>query len=293
MFAGKPMNLPPSYVQRFLLENLDIRGTVVKLTDVWQAMQRGRNYPSAVAGLLGEMSAIAVAIVSNLKQPGRITFHVQGNGPVNLLAVDCRETLNLRGYARVGSKVAAENGGLAALLGNGHLQLSLDMPELEQPYQSIVPLKGGDIAGVFTRYLEYSEQQAAGLWLACDEATSAALFIQKLPGADAKDPDGWTRVLSLAETARKAELLELDPTALLRRLFSEEDVRLYSPCAVTHNWPPEPEKIVAMLRTMGEEEVRNLLAEYGEISIQDEMSNHDYCFGAEEIDAIFRPSAPR
>ena len=30
--------LPTSYVQRFLLEDLDIRGAVVRLTDVWQAM---------------------------------------------------------------------------------------------------------------------------------------------------------------------------------------------------------------------------------------------------------------
>ena len=30
--------LPESYVQRFLLEDLDIRGAVVRLTGVWQAM---------------------------------------------------------------------------------------------------------------------------------------------------------------------------------------------------------------------------------------------------------------
>ena len=29
---------PPSHVQRFLLEDLDIRGAFVRLTGVWQAM---------------------------------------------------------------------------------------------------------------------------------------------------------------------------------------------------------------------------------------------------------------
>ena len=96
------MNKPhsPSYVQRFLLEDLDIRGAVVRLTDVWQAMQAGRGYPPAVARLLGEMSAVSAVIAGNLKQPGRLTFQVSSQGPVSLLVIDCAETLNLRGYAK-------------------------------------------------------------------------------------------------------------------------------------------------------------------------------------------------
>ncbi len=63
--------LPGSYVQRFLLEDLDIRGAVVRLTDVWQALQAGREYAPGVARLLGEMSAVATVIAGNLKQAGR------------------------------------------------------------------------------------------------------------------------------------------------------------------------------------------------------------------------------
>ena len=98
--------LPTSYVQRFLLEDLDIRGAVVRLTDVWQAMQATRNYPPAVARLLGEMSAVSAVIAGNLKQPGRLTFQISGHGPVSLLVIDCAETLNLRGYAKADSAPA-------------------------------------------------------------------------------------------------------------------------------------------------------------------------------------------
>src|SRR5690606_40904781 len=83
--------LPTSYVQRFLLEDLDIRGAVVRLTDVWQAMQAGRDYPPAVARLLGEMSAVSAVIAGHLKQPGRLTFQVSSQGPVSLLVIDCAE----------------------------------------------------------------------------------------------------------------------------------------------------------------------------------------------------------
>lgn len=33
-----------SYIQRFLLEELDIRGAVVRLGAVWEALQAGRDY---------------------------------------------------------------------------------------------------------------------------------------------------------------------------------------------------------------------------------------------------------
>ncbi|ANQ84845.1 putative 33 kDa chaperonin [Azoarcus olearius] len=279
--------LPSSYIQRFMLENLDIRGAVVRLDDVWQSLQAGRDYAPAVAKLLGEMAAVSTVIAGNLKQPGRLTFQVQGHGPVSLLVIDCTETLNLRGYAKAEGALSGE--GLEALVGDGRLQLTLDIAGLDQPYQSLVPLEGDSIAATFSHYLEQSEQQPAGLWLACSSTAAAALFVQKLPGADAKDIDGWARVQTLAETVRAEELLGLDPAALLGRLFAEEDVRLFTPRAVTHHWPPSPEKVADMLRGLGEDEVRAVLAEHGEVVVHDDLSNHTYRFGPDDVDALFKP----
>jgi molecular chaperone Hsp33 len=278
---------PASYVQRFLLEQLDIRGAIVRLADVWQALRRDGAYPPAAARLLGEMAAVATVIAGNLKQAGRLTFQIQGHGPVRLLVVDCAETLNLRGYAKIEGMLVGDD--LPALVGDGRLQLSLDVPGLEHPYQSLVPLTGESVAEVFIHYLEQSEQQPAGLWLACDEMASAALFVQKLPGADEKDIDGWSRVTTLAGTVRSDELLGLDTAALLRRLFAEENVRLYPARAVIHDWPPEPDRIAALLHALGEEEIRAILAEQNEIVIHDELSNHIYRFTAAEIETIFKP----
>ena len=279
--------LPKSYIQRFLLEDLDIRGAVVRLTDVWQAMQSGRDYPKVVARLLGEMSAVSAVIAGNLKQPGRLTFQVTGHGPVSLLVVDCAETLNLRGYAKADSVPTGST--LGELVGDGRLQLSLDIEGLDQPYQSLVPLEGDSIAEVFEHYLAQSEQQPARLWLAGSAQAAVALFVQKLPGADAKDLDGWSRVQQLANTVREDELLGLDAEALLRRLFAEENVRLFEARRVTHDWPADPEKIAEMLRALGEDEVRAVLEEHGEVVVHDDLSNHTYRFDRGDVDALFRP----
>ena len=279
--------LPTSYVQRFLLEDLDIRGAVVRLTDVWEAMQDVRGYAPAVAHLLGEMSAVSTVIAGNLKQPGRLTFQITGHGPVSLLVIDCAETLNLRGYAKAEGTPAA--GTLAELVGDGRLHLSLDIEGMEQPYQSLVPLEGDSIAEVFEHYLAQSEQQPARLWLACSPRAAVALFVQKLPGADAKDLDGWSRVQQLAHTVREDELLGLDAEQILRRLFAEEDIRLFEARPVTHEWPADPDKIADMLRALGEDEVRAVLEEHGEVVVHDDLSNHTYRFDRGDVDALFRP----
>jgi molecular chaperone Hsp33 len=277
---------PPSYVQRFLLEDLDIRGAFVRLTGVWQAMQKGRDYPLAVARLLGQMSAVSAVIAGNLKQPGRLTFQIKGHGPVSLLVIDCAETLNLRGYAKAEPSPGGNT--LNELVGDGRLQLSLDVPGLDQPYQSLVPLEGESIAEVFEHYLVQSEQQPAGLWLACSADAAAALFLQKLPGADQKDADGWNRIQQLARTVRDDELLGLDAADVLRRLFAEENVRLFDARSVTHDWPADPEKVASMLQSLGEDEVRAILAEHGEVVVHDDLSNHTYRFDAADIDALFK-----
>lgn len=285
----------PSYVQRFLFDELDIRGAVVRLDDVWTALQERRNYPAPVARLLGEMCAVSVVIAGNLKQPGRLTFQLRGTGPLKMLVVDCAESLNLRAMARIAeadaSQIAtADNPGLEALVGDGSLQLTLDAPSMREPYSSLVPMEGSRIAEVFEHYLVQSEQQPAALWLACDPDSAVALFLQKLPGADLHDADGWARVTTLAATVRDAELLSLSPEELLSRLFAEETVRVFDPRLVTHHWPADRAKVVGMLKSLGEAEVRRILTEHGEVLVQDEMSNHDYHFEAEEIAEIFAPA---
>lgn len=284
------MSTPTDFIRRFLFEDLDIRGAFVRLSGVWQAIQHGRELPGPARNLLGELSAVTTIIAGNLKQSGRLTFQLQGHGPLNLLVVDCAEGLNLRGYAQCSGTLPA-NADLPTLIGDGTLLLNLDIEGMDRPYQSYVPIVGTTLAEVFEHYLAQSEQQPAGLWLAADGEHAAGLFLQRLPGADDKDADGWNRVHQLASTVRREELLELPLTELLHRLFSQENLRLFDPRPVINDFPPDRAKIDAMLRSLGEAEVRLILEEQGEVRVRDDLSNHDYRYGEAEIDALFRPAS--
>lgn len=284
------MARPESYVQGFLLEDLDIRGAVVRLDGVWQAMLRGRAYAPAVRSLLGQTSAVAAIIASNLKQAGRLTFQFQGHGPVSLLVLDCNEELNLRGYAKAESAVVP--GPLRNLLGDGRLLLTLDVAGMAQPFQSHVPVEGDSIAQVFEHYLAQSEQAPARLWLAADGRAAAGLFLQKLPDADLRDSDGWTRAVGLADTLEDRELLTLPAEDILTRLFHEETVRVFEPRPVIHHWPMDWDKIRAMLRSLGREEVDAILREQGEVAVHDDLTNHSYRFTAADVVELFAGPPP-
>lgn len=283
-------------LQRFLFEDLDIRGAFVRLGPAWRAMQDGRAYPAPVTRLLGEMAAIATLIAGNLKQPGRLSFQLSGHGPLQSLLVDCSQDLRLRGMARyqpeIAAFAAAGSTPLPQLVGDGRLLLTLDQPDARMPYQSFVPLEGDDVAAVFEHYLAQSEQLPAKLLLAADAQGAAGIFLQKLPDADRRDADGWTRIAHLASTLRPHELLSLDCETLLARVFAEEDKRLFAARDVAYHCPEDWDKVRGMLLQLGRAEAEAILSEHGEIVVRDDICNRDYRFSAADVAALFDGTGP-
>ena len=283
-------------VQRFLFEGLDIRGAIVRLDEAWVQMQAGRDYQPTVAQLLGEMAAVTALIAAQLKQPGRLTLQLRGNGPVQLLVMDCNEQLQMRGMARSNPVVLPAP--VPELLGahqGGQLLMSLDLPTARQPYQSFVPLVGDSIAAIFEHYLEQSEQQPSRLFATASPRAAACLFLQKLPSADQHDADGWARITQLAATVKTQELLELDTETLLSRLFHEEiaarGIRIYDSQAVVYHCPEDWEKVRDMIRSLGRADAETILAEHGEILIRDDICNRDYRFSADDVARLFDQDA--
>lgn len=277
---------------RFIFEKLDIRGAFVQLEASWQGMQASRAYAAPVLELLGQTTAITALIGSQLKTPGRLTFQIQGAGPVSLLVVDCDEQMRLRGMAR--AEPGVQPAKAPELIGDGHLVLTLQTNTSQQPYQSLVPVQGDTIGAIFEHYLELSEQQPTRLFLFADGDRACGLFLQKLPetpGNQEQDEDGWNRVQQLAATIRPDEFA-LPAAELLHRLFAEEDIRLFEPRQVVYHCPRDEEKVRNTLLSLGRDELEAILDEHGEIRVHDDICNHEYVFGKEVIEVLF-PSTPR
>ena len=274
------------YVQRFLFEDLDIRGRLVCLTGAWQSMLDGRDYPADIASLLGHTTALNVLLGANQKGAGRVTLQVQGSGPVKLLVSDCTAELRIRGMAAFDAfqeKQVNER----ALLGDGRLAVTLEDVESGRVYQSLVPLEGESLEQIFVHYLSQSEQMSAFLRLFADGGALCGLLLEKLPLADSRDPDGWNRITHLAATLALDETRDAQPYDLLTRLFPEELMRVFRLYPVEYHCPHDETKVKDVLRGLGRSEVEAILAEQGEVVIRNEMCNHEYRFDARAIAELF------
>ncbi|HVB47164.1 MAG TPA: Hsp33 family molecular chaperone HslO [Burkholderiales bacterium] len=277
------------YVQRFLFEDLDIRGRLVCLTGAWRGMLEGRGYPPAIVELLGHTTALGVLLGANQKDAARVTLQVQGSGPVSLLVADCTSELKIRGMAQYEHAGADNERGL---FGDGRLALTLEDAGSGQLYQSLVPLEGDTLAQMFEHYLSQSEQSQAWLHLLADGGALCGLLLEKLPRADERDPDGWNRITRLAATLTLAETVGAQPYDLLTRLFPEELLRVFRLYGVEYHCPYDVEKVKNVLRGLGREEVQSILAEQGEIVIRNEMCNHEYRFDSAVLAELFPGDAP-
>lgn len=276
------------YVQRFLFEDLDVRGRLACLGSAWTRMVEGRGYPAAIESLLGRAAALTVLLGANQKGTRRTTLQVRGSGPVTLLVVDCTPDLRIRGMAQHGALV---DGTERDLFGDGRLALTLEDTASGQVYQSLVPLEGETLADIFSHYLAQSEQLPSFLVLFADATSACGLLLEKLPGADAKDADGWNRVTQLAATLTLGETSGAQPYDLLTKLFPEELLRVFKLDAVEYHCPYDPASVKHMLKGLGRAELDSILAERGEIVVKNEMCNHEYRFDRDAVDALFAEEA--
>ena len=276
------------YVQRFLFEELDIRGRLVCLTGAWTKMLEGRGYPAQIAELLGQTTALGVLLGANRKGAGRTTLQVRGNGPVPLLVADCTSDLKIRGMAH---HEPDASGDVRELIGEGRFALMLEDSASGQIYQSVVPLQGDTLAEIFEHYLTQSEQLLSVVRLYANGEAVCGLLLERLPKADERDPDGWSRMTQFAATLTLQETRDVQPYDLLTRLFPEELLRVYKLDPVEYHCPYDVEKVEDMLRSLGRTEVESILAEKGEVMIKNEMCNHEYRFDAEAVALMFEAQA--
>jgi len=277
-------------LQRFIFEHAPIRGEFVQLAATWQAVTDRHDYPAPLRQLLGELMAAGALLAATLKFEGALILQLHGDGPVKLIVVECSADHAMRATAKwdgVLPDCGGESTTLRTLLGNGRFAINLVPESGRQSYQGVVDLNADSIAAALEHYMATSEQIETRLWLACDESRAAGLLIQKLPERESADADAWTRAGHLAGTVRDAELLALAPPELLLRLFHEEDLRVFDPKPVFFRCSCSPERVTGMLRMLGADEVRSVVAERGQVEVRCEFCNRQYVFDAVDAEEIF------
>jgi molecular chaperone Hsp33 len=287
-------------VAPFAVEALDLRGRLVRLGPTVDAILKHYDYPPQVARLLGEAVALAALLGSILESHGRFQLQTRSDGPVDMLVVDYDAPGKLRGFARFDAArlAAVADPEPAALLGRGHLALTIEREEDAARYQGVVPLEGESLAEAAHMYFRQSEQIPSFLRLAVAEAVTpqgrswraGGLLLQylpvsgsrprDLPPGDAPDGDGdgddveeeddaWTEGQALAATLEDHELVDpsLSGERLLYRLFHERGVKVFPERDLNEFCRCSTERIEKLLKSFEPHERAEMVGDDGRIGV--------------------------
>lgn len=302
-------------VQPFQIEDLGIRGRIVRLGPLVDRVLTAHDYPEPVSRLLGEALALTAMIGSALKFDGRFIMQTQGKGPVKMLVADFESPGKLRGYAQMDEERIAEairegRTETADLLGEGYLALTIDQgPDMER-YQGIVALHPKGLSHSAHEYFASSEQVATRIHLAAGpfyhrEETgpeknwrAGAIMIQHIArdggltgyredrddSPYTEEEENWNRASILLDTVEDYELLdpELAPTRLLFRLFHEDGVRAYDPAPVEFSCHCSRPRMTMVLRSFGSHEIDEMVQD-GVITATCEFCSEVYVFEPAEL----------
>ena len=256
-------------VQTFVLEDSGIRGALVRLKETWQQVVAAHDYPPAVRTLLGEGVVSTLLLASGLKTTPNVSLQLQGEGPLKLLLIQCTDGQRVRGMASF--KAAPES---VPLLGKGRLVVNLDTGKPNGFFQGIVPLSSVKLDECLASYFDQSEQLTTRLVLRSDEQRIAGLLLQVLPGhGEERTAGAFETAAACAATVSIDELTSLPAEELLPKLFAGHAIRLFTARPVAHDCRCTPERLAGVVRMLGDDEVKSLLAEQGHVELKCEFCN--------------------
>lgn len=279
-------------VRRFVLERHPIRGHDVRLARSWLELREHQEYPPVVQQLLGEAVGAAVLLAATLKFDGTLTLQLQGKGIVSLLVAQCTHDFKVRAMAR--HEPIGGEAGFRSLAGDGQIVVTVEAKDRASSYQGVVPISGDSLAECLEAYFVQSEQLPTRVTLAATPGIVAGMLVQRLPGEGGKvsvDPAAleaaWMKADHALTALTRAELLEGEVEQRLVRMFGADEVRVFGAHEVTFECRCSRERVANVLRSLGVEEVRSVIAEQGACTVTCEFCQKPYRFDAIDVEQLF------
>ena len=280
--------------QGFVLEQLNIRGRLVRLDSIMSEIIAKHEYPEKVGQVLAQLILAGAALRSLMKFDGVFTLQTRGSGPISLAVVDVTSEGNIRGYAQFDQETLSQvkSSEFGKLLGSGSLGFIVDTLKGKDQYQGMVELKDDDLSASLEYYFDQSEQLESRVRIAVEHDgegwRGTALILQKMPEKeDAHEGDAWDHIDALLRTLGRQEFLDfsLTPENLLFRLFHEVNLRIFPPIAFQAKCRCERGRIQAFLASLAPEEIEEFVIN-DKIDVTCEFCNHTYIFERKDVHTL-------
>ncbi|ELV8756954.1 Hsp33 family molecular chaperone HslO [Vibrio vulnificus] len=279
-------------LNRYLFEDLSVRGELVQLDEAYQRIISSKDYPAALQKLLGELLVSTTLLTATLKFEGSITIQLQGDGPVSLAVINGDNEQKIRGVARWEGHIA-DDATLHDMMGKGYMVITIE-PKKGERYQGIVGLEGDNLEQVLEGYFERSEQLKTRIWIRTGEhegkAHAAGMLIQVVPDGTGSEND-FEHLEQLTNTVKNEELFTLPANELLYRLYNQEQVRLFEPQNVEFRCGCSRERSGAAIVTVDKNEIYDILASDGSVSLHCDYCGTTYSFDESDVNKMYEEAA--
>ncbi len=268
-------------IQKFLLNDLDVRGVIVHLDSEWQEVLHRREYDEPIAELLGQSTAATLLMSSNVKFEGNILLQLQSQGDLSLLLVQSDN----RNHFRALAKYQQGQLSLKEMTPEGLIAIVIEAKLGEEPYQGLVGIDSNSMAENLETYFNQSEQLKTMLVLRADKEQVAGILLQVLPDADISDDD-WLRLRHLIETLNPDELKTVDTQTMIERIFAEDDKTVYAPSPAKFECGCSDERTLAMLSSLDEKELKEIVEAQENVVVGCDFCGKQYEHDVETISAL-------
>lgn len=288
------------YAVRAVLAGGKIRALAAVTTDLVEDARKKHETAPVATAALGRLLTAGALLGLTLKGEDRLTIRLQGNGPLGKLVVDANSLGSVRGYVEnpevylpltTEGKLAVG----AAVGKEGFIYLTKDLG-LKEPYTGSAPLVSGEVAEDLANYFAFSEQlpSAVSLGVLVDKEEwvlqSGGFIIQIFPGVDEETIEQLEKTLNNTPPISSILHQGIKPEAILENIFQDMEIEFLDRQELKFECGCSIEKIKGVLLTLGEQELRDIIAEQGKIEMKCHFCSQVYKLSPADVENLIASS---
>lgn len=284
-------------IVRMIAKDAPVKAMAIQARHLVQRARDIHHTLPAATAALGRTLMAASMMGSQLKEiDGSVTVRISGGGPLGTILAVSDSAGNVRGYVQNGGvelplKAPGKLDVGAAVGTDGAITVIKDL-RLKEPYVGTIPLVSGEIAEDVTAYYAESEQIptacALGVLVHPDLSVAEAggYLIQLLPGAEDSVISRIEQGIASVGPVTAAMEGGMSAEMLLRQVLNGFTMELLETTPVEYRCYCSRERMKNALRSMGKEQLLDLIADQGRAEMTCQFCDKIHVFEREELGAL-------
>ena len=287
------------YIVRATAGNAQIRAFAATAKDTVEAARAAHSLSPVASAALGRTLIGTAMMGAMLKGENElVTVQIKGDGPIGQITATSDAVGRVKGYVHNPSVMLPPNAAgkldVGGADGRGMLKVIKDMG-LKEPYCGQTVLQTGEIAEDLTYYFASSEQvpSSVGLGVLMDKETgtvrqAGGFIIQLMPFAEDAVIETLEKNLTTLPSVTAMLDEKMTPEQMLEKVLDGLEVTFADTLPLAFHCNCSKERVEKALISVGEKEIKTMIAEGKPIEVNCHFCNKNYSFSIEELHNLLK-----